>query len=74
MHKNRKDKPENVWSWMPLFYLYYTMNGQTSLDNDKYPEVRLETVREHFERTSLEQLGRAPHAGLYLDRHISLGS
>jgi hypothetical protein len=45
-----------------LFYSYYSLNGQTTLpeplDDAKFPEVKLDTVRDYFARTPLERLGR----------------
>lgn len=49
------------------FYTYYSLNGQTvlprPLDNDRYPNVRLVTVREFFTKTPKERLGKT----LFLD-------
>ena len=62
MHKIRAAQPGNVWAWMSLFYTYYSLNGQTvlpkPLDNDRFPGVKLETVRDYFAKTPLEKLGR----------------
>ena len=44
------------------FYTYYSLNGQTvlpqPLDNSRYPNVRLVTVREFFTETPKERLGK----------------
>lgn len=62
MHNIRAAKPDNIWSWMPLFYTYYSINGQTTLplplENSRYPDVNLETVRDYFASTSIARLGR----------------
>ena len=61
MHNIRAAKPHNMWSWLPLFYTYYSINGQTSLplplDNNRYPDVKLQTVRDYFASKPLKRLG-----------------
>jgi hypothetical protein len=51
-----------MWAWKSLFYTYYSLHGQTvlpqPLDNDRFPGVKLETVRDYFAKTPLGRLGR----------------
>lgn len=52
MHGIRKQQPQNVWGWLPLFYTYYSTNGQGALreplDNDRYPDMKMTTLLEYF--------------------------
>ena len=62
MQQVRQAKPHNMWAWIPMFYTYYSINGQTKLpeplDNDKYKDIQCETVEEFFLRTPLKRLGK----------------
>ncbi|KAE8336271.1 hypothetical protein BDV24DRAFT_155310 [Aspergillus arachidicola] len=44
MHEKRAQNPADIYSYMPLFFYYYWVNGQTfvgpELDNDRYPQVK----------------------------------
>ncbi|KAJ4044472.1 hypothetical protein NW756_004804 [Fusarium oxysporum] len=63
MHALREKKAADVYSYMPLFFMYYWINGQTFVgpetDNEQYKEVKPETWEEYLSKRSLEQL---PHA------------
>ncbi|EXM17085.1 hypothetical protein RAB80_005542 [Fusarium oxysporum f. sp. vasinfectum] len=63
MHVLREKNPTDVYSYMPLFFMYYWINGQTFVgpetDNEQYKEVKPETWEEYLSKRSLEQL---PHA------------
>ncbi|KAL7754774.1 hypothetical protein ACKLNR_015444 [Fusarium oxysporum f. sp. zingiberi] len=63
MHALREKNPTDVYSYMPLFFMYYWINGQTFVgpetDNELYKEVKPETWEEYLSKRSLEQL---PHA------------
>lgn len=47
---------------MTMFYQYHLINGQSyvgeddKLDNDKYPEIKAETVEDFLRRQPLEKL------------------
>ncbi|CAH0040677.1 unnamed protein product [Clonostachys rhizophaga] len=62
MHQKRDQNPDNAPAWLGLFYTYYSINGQTTLplplDNERYPAVKLVTVRDFFAKTPKEQLGK----------------
>jgi hypothetical protein len=44
------------------YYTYYSLNGQTTLpslkDNDRYPDVKIVTVRDFFAGTRKEDIGK----------------
>ncbi|KAL4962482.1 nmrA-like family protein [Aspergillus stella-maris] len=44
MHDMRAKDPQNIYSYMSLFFYYYWINGQTllgsELDNGRYPDVK----------------------------------
>lgn len=44
------------------YYTYYSLNGQTTLpvpkDNDRYPDVKILTVRDFFAGTRMEDIGK----------------
>ncbi|KAH8817759.1 nmrA-like family protein [Flagelloscypha sp. PMI_526] len=43
MHARRAAQPENLYSYILLFYQYYMLNGSTlldGLDNARYPEIK----------------------------------
>lgn len=62
MHHKRDQNPDNAPAWLGLFYTYYSINGQTTLplplDNERYPAVKLVTVRDFFANTPKERLGK----------------
>lgn len=62
MHETRDKNPDNAMAWLGLFYTYYSLNGQTTLPlplhNDRYPAVKLVTVRDFFRQTPKERIGR----------------
>lgn len=62
MHETRNQNPDNAMAWLGLFYTYYSLNGQTALPlplhNDRYPAVKLVTVRDFFRETPKEQIGK----------------
>ncbi|KAL1866404.1 hypothetical protein Plec18167_009072 [Paecilomyces lecythidis] len=43
MHDLRSKNPQDIFSYMPLFYYYYMINGQTllgpNIDNARYPNI-----------------------------------
>ncbi|EXL70251.1 hypothetical protein FOPG_13909 [Fusarium oxysporum f. sp. conglutinans race 2 54008] len=63
MHVLREKNAADVYNYMPLFFMYYWLNGQTFVgpktDNEQYKEVKPETWEEYLSKRSLEQL---PHA------------
>ncbi|EWZ81102.1 hypothetical protein NW765_015579 [Fusarium oxysporum] len=63
MHALREKNAADVYSYMPLFFMYYWINGQTFVgpetDNEQYKEVKPETWEEYLSKRNLEQL---PHA------------
>ena len=62
MHETRDRDPANIRAWLGLFYTYYSLNGQTCLplplDNSRYPNIKLITVRDFFAKTPKERLGK----------------
>jgi hypothetical protein len=52
-------------AWKAMFYQYYVTNGQTlvgpieTLDNQKYPSVMPETLKDYFRRVSIDELNDA---------------
>ncbi|OMP84326.1 hypothetical protein BK809_0000333 [Diplodia seriata] len=63
MHALREQDPANVFQYMPLFYMYYCINGQTYLgpevDNAKYPEIKPVSWEDFMRSHALEQLPAA---------------
>ncbi|KAM0293825.1 hypothetical protein ACHAO9_001511 [Fusarium lateritium] len=63
MHTLREKNPAEIYSYMPLFFMYYWINGQTFVgphtDNEQYKEVKPETWEEYLSKRSLEQLSHA---------------
>ncbi|KAJ3544622.1 hypothetical protein NM208_g2954 [Fusarium decemcellulare] len=63
MHALREQNPADIYTYMPLFFMYYWINGQTFVgpetDNEQYKEVKPETWEDFMAKRSLEQL---PHA------------
>ncbi|KAI8965324.1 nmrA-like family protein [Daldinia sp. FL1419] len=60
MHELRKSNPQNVFSYMFLFFQYYAVNGQTHLgpdnDNAKYPQVKPVSWEEYLRSVPKDQL------------------
>lgn len=60
MHELRRSNPQNLFSYMFLFFNYYMANGQTllgpELDNDKYPQVKPTSWEDTFRATPRERL------------------
>ena len=51
--------PDDVGKWLGLHYNYFTINGSTLLrgyDNDRYPDVQIESLETFCRRHSLDQL------------------
>ncbi len=64
MHKVRSMKPDVIWSWLPMFYAYYTLNGQTTLpqplSNDRYSDMKFVTASDYFKAVeNPDRLGTA---------------
>ncbi|KAM5343670.1 hypothetical protein ACJ41O_012207 [Fusarium nematophilum] len=63
MHQLQADNPADVFSYMPLFFTYYWLNGQKFIgpetDNEQYSDVKPETWEDFLQKRSLEEL---PHA------------
>ncbi|KAI0176529.1 nmrA-like family protein [Hypoxylon sp. FL1284] len=63
MHELQRTSPQEFLSYIPLFFTYYTVNGQTlmgpELDNDQYPQVKPMTFEEFFKATPREQISKA---------------
>jgi hypothetical protein len=52
----RKEKPGNMFAWLPLMYYRSMLNGEGKLDhltNDRYPSIRPTTVREYVAKEGL---------------------
>jgi NmrA-like family len=52
----RKEKPGNMFAWLPLMYYRSMLNGEGKLDhlmNDRYPSIRPTTVREYVRKEGL---------------------
>ncbi|KAH6886148.1 hypothetical protein B0T10DRAFT_575796 [Thelonectria olida] len=61
MHATQAANPANLYSYLALFYAYYSFNGQTFLGetlNDKYPEVKPETLADFLRTHTVEDLSR----------------
>ncbi|KAI1410482.1 nmrA-like family protein [Hypoxylon sp. FL1857] len=60
MHELRKNEPQNIFSYMFLFFQYYMINGQTYLgpesDNDKYPQVKPVSWEDYLRSVPKDQL------------------
>ncbi|VUC26619.1 unnamed protein product [Clonostachys rosea] len=63
MHALREKNSADIYSYMPLFFTYYWLNGQTFVspetDNEQYKDVKPETWEDFLSKRTLEQL---PHA------------
>ncbi|KAL1640201.1 hypothetical protein SLS58_007152 [Diplodia intermedia] len=63
MHALREEDPANVFQYMPLFFMYYWINGQTyvgpEVDNAKYPEIKSVTWEDFMRSHALQQLPAA---------------
>ncbi|PLB54792.1 NAD(P)-binding protein [Aspergillus steynii IBT 23096] len=61
MHDLRAKSPQNIYSYMPLFFYYYWVNGQTfvgpELDNARYPDVKAATWEDFMAAWPREQVG-----------------
>ncbi|KAI1472667.1 nmrA-like family protein [Daldinia caldariorum] len=60
MHELRQKDPQNIFSYMFLFFQYYMINGQTFLgpenDNGKYPQVKPVTWEDYLRSVPKDQL------------------
>ncbi|KIV95208.1 hypothetical protein PV10_02887 [Exophiala mesophila] len=59
MSSAREAFPDDVGQWLGLHYNYFTINGSTLLrgyDNDRYPDVRVQSLETFCRQHSLEQL------------------
>ncbi|RDW93632.1 NmrA-like family protein [Aspergillus mulundensis] len=63
MHELRAKEPQNIYSYMSMFFYYYWANGQTvlgpELDNARYPDVKPVDWEGFMSLWSREQLGTA---------------
>lgn len=63
MHELRKKDPQNLFSYLFLFFQYYMINGQTlvgpELDNDKYPQVKPVSWEDYLIAVPRDQLAGA---------------
>ncbi|KAI0846395.1 nmrA-like family protein [Daldinia vernicosa] len=63
MHELRKNDPQNVFSYMFLFYQYYMINGRTYLgteiDNGQYPQVKPVNWEDFMKSVPKDQLANA---------------
>ncbi|KAI1768627.1 nmrA-like family protein [Hypoxylon sp. FL1150] len=63
MHERRRSNPQDIFSYLFLFFYYYMANGQTllgpELDNSKYPQVKPRSWEDNFRASSREQLPEA---------------
>ncbi|KAI1387925.1 nmrA-like family protein [Hypoxylon trugodes] len=64
MHELRQSNPQNIFSYLFLFFQYYMINGQTllgpNLDNHKYPQVKPVSWEDYLKSTPKDQLPGAP--------------
>ncbi|KAI2780439.1 nmrA-like family protein [Daldinia loculata] len=60
MHSLREKDPQNIFSYMFLFYQYYMTNGQAHLgpecDNDQYPQVKPVNWEDYLRSVPKDQL------------------
>ncbi|KAL2802584.1 nmrA-like family protein [Aspergillus granulosus] len=60
MHDLRAKSPQDIYSYMSLFFYYYWINGQTfvgpDLDNSRYPEVKAADWKSFLSSWSREQI------------------
>ncbi|RDH29012.1 NAD(P)-binding protein [Aspergillus welwitschiae] len=61
MHDKRMKSPQDIYSYMSLFFYYYWINGQTfvgpELDNARYPDVQAVDWEGFMKSWSQEQIG-----------------
>ncbi|GKZ81758.1 hypothetical protein AnigIFM56816_006280 [Aspergillus niger] len=61
MHDKRMKSPQDIYSYMSLFFYYYWINGQTfvgpELDNARYPDVKAVDWEGFMKGWSQEQIG-----------------
>ncbi|PYH53322.1 NAD(P)-binding protein [Aspergillus niger CBS 101883] len=61
MHDKRMKSPQDIYSYMSLFFYYYWINGQTfvgpELDNARYPDVQAVDWEGFMKCWSQEQIG-----------------
>ncbi|GKZ36205.1 hypothetical protein AbraIFM66950_007201 [Aspergillus brasiliensis] len=61
MHDLRTKNPQDIYSYMSLFFYYYWVNGQTfvgpELDNARYPDVKAVDWEGFMKSWSKEQIG-----------------
>ncbi|EHA25044.1 hypothetical protein ASPNIDRAFT_51470 [Aspergillus niger ATCC 1015] len=61
MHDKRMKSPQDIYSYMSLFFYYYWINGQTfvgpELDNARYPDVKAVDWEGFMKSWSQEQIG-----------------
>ncbi|KAF3055184.1 hypothetical protein GL218_07359 [Daldinia childiae] len=69
MHGLREKDPQNIFSYMFLFFQYYAINGQANLgpeyDNGQYPQVKPVNWEDYLKSVSKDQL---------LSAHSNVGS
>ncbi|KAL4963756.1 NmrA-like family protein [Aspergillus stella-maris] len=60
MHKRQEEKPEDVYSYLAMFFYYYWVNGRTFVgpktDNERYPDVKPVSWEEYMRQWPLEKL------------------
>jgi hypothetical protein len=64
MHGKKEEEPQEVWGWLSMFYIYYSLNGQTLLEgplsNGMYEGLQMTSLKEYFEAVGTpEKLGVA---------------
>ncbi|GAA87871.1 NmrA-like family protein [Aspergillus luchuensis IFO 4308] len=66
MHDKRTKSPQDIYSYMSLFFYYYWVNGQTfvgpELDNARYPDVKAVDWEGCMRSWSQEQIGASHFA------------
>ncbi|KAI5922442.1 hypothetical protein F4810DRAFT_711556 [Camillea tinctor] len=60
MHALRAEKPAEVLSYMPFYFVYYWLNGSTAVgpntDNGYYKDVKQETWEDYMRNRTMQQL------------------
>ncbi|KAJ0418700.1 NAD(P)-binding protein [Aspergillus carlsbadensis] len=61
MHELRAQNPQDIYSYMSLFFYYYWINGQTflgpELDNERYPDVKAASWEGYMISWPRDQIG-----------------
>lgn len=57
-----KKDPQNIYSWMGMFYQYYMLNGSTlarSHDNDRYPSFKAQNIEMFLKNHSQKEIEKS---------------